>query len=80
MCDTLNVAPGERWDVIVDCTEAGVWAFHCHILSHAESEHGMYDMVTALIVKEPGAAEFAPSDDQTVGAAFASNPFVCQLP
>jgi manganese oxidase len=50
MCDTLNVAPGERWDVIVDCTEAGVWAFHCHILSHAESEHGMFGMVTALII------------------------------
>jgi FtsP/CotA-like multicopper oxidase with cupredoxin domain len=51
MCDTLNVAPGERWDVIVDCTEAGVWAFHCHILSHAESEHGMFGMVTALIIE-----------------------------
>src|SRR5262245_60243164 len=78
-CDTLNVAPGERWDVIVDCTEAGVWAFHCHILSHAEGEHGMYGMVTALIIKEPGAAEFAPSGGQTAVAAFAKNPFVCQL-
>lgn len=52
MCDTLNVAPGERWDVIIDCTELGVWAFHCHVLSHAESEHGMFGMVTALIVQE----------------------------
>jgi len=52
MNDTVNVAPGERWDVIVDCTELGVWAFHCHILSHAESEHGMFGMVTALIVEE----------------------------
>jgi manganese oxidase len=51
MCDTLNVAPGERWDVIVDCTEPGVWAFHCHILSHAESDHGMFGMVTALIIQ-----------------------------
>jgi FtsP/CotA-like multicopper oxidase with cupredoxin domain len=51
MCDTINVAPGERWDVIVDCSEPGVWAFHCHILSHAESEHGMFGMVTALIVE-----------------------------
>jgi manganese oxidase len=50
MGDTINVAPGERWDVIVDCTEPGVWAFHCHILSHAESEHGMFGMVTVLIV------------------------------
>jgi FtsP/CotA-like multicopper oxidase with cupredoxin domain len=50
-CDTLNVAPGERWDVIVNCTQPGVWAFHCHILPHAESEHGMFGMVTALIVQ-----------------------------
>lgn len=51
-CDTLNVAPGERWDTIVDCTEPGVWAFHCHILAHAESEHGMFGMVTALIISK----------------------------
>ena len=50
-CDTLNIAPGERWDVIVRCTNPGTWAFHCHILPHAESPHGMMGMVTALIVK-----------------------------
>ena len=50
-CDTLNVAPGERWDVLVKATQPGTWAFHCHILSHAESPHGMFGMVTALIVK-----------------------------
>ncbi len=52
-CDTLNVAPGERWDVVVNCNNPGVWAFHCHILPHAESEHGMFGMVTALIVEDP---------------------------
>ena len=31
-CDTLNIAPGERWDVIVNCNNPGTWAFHCHIL------------------------------------------------
>ncbi len=51
-CDTLNVAPGERWDVIVNCTMPGAWAFHCHILPHAESEHGMFGMVTALVVQK----------------------------
>jgi FtsP/CotA-like multicopper oxidase with cupredoxin domain len=50
-CDTLNIAPGERWDVLVKCTNPGTWAFHCHILPHAESEQGMYGMVTALIVQ-----------------------------
>ncbi|HET7457511.1 MAG TPA: copper oxidase [Gemmatimonadaceae bacterium] len=53
-CDTLNIAPGERWDVIVNCTNPGTWAFHCHILPHAESEHGMFGMVTALVVQKPG--------------------------
>ena len=51
-CDTINVAPGERWDVIVNCNNPGTWAFHCHILPHAESEHGMFGMVTALIVQK----------------------------
>jgi manganese oxidase len=55
-CDTLNVAPGERWDVLVTPKKPGVWAFHCHILPHAESQHGMFGMVTALIVQAPGAA------------------------
>ncbi|HYC31342.1 MAG TPA: copper oxidase [Gemmatimonadales bacterium] len=55
-CDTLNVAPGERWDVLVKATNPGTWAFHCHILPHAESEHGMFGMVTALVVKPAGVA------------------------
>jgi FtsP/CotA-like multicopper oxidase with cupredoxin domain len=50
-CDTLNIAPGERWDVVVNCNNPGTWAFHCHILPHAESDHGMFGMVTALVVK-----------------------------
>ncbi len=50
-CDTLNIAPGQRWDVIVTAHTPGVWAFHCHILNHAESAHGMFGMVTAIVVK-----------------------------
>lgn len=50
-CDTLTVSPGERWEVLIDATEVGTWAFHCHILSHAESGQGMFGMVTALIVE-----------------------------
>jgi FtsP/CotA-like multicopper oxidase with cupredoxin domain len=52
MCDTVNIAPGERYDVVVDCTELGVWAYHCHILTHAEGRMGMFGMVTALVVQE----------------------------
>jgi FtsP/CotA-like multicopper oxidase with cupredoxin domain len=58
-CDTLNVAPGERWDVLVRCDKPGTWAFHCHILPHAESEHGMFGMVTAMVVQDPKAAPAA---------------------
>jgi len=50
-CDTVNIAPGERWDVIVEADEPGNWAFHCHILTHAEGPSGMFGMVTALIVE-----------------------------
>jgi uncharacterized cupredoxin-like copper-binding protein len=50
--DTVLIAPGERIDVIVDATELGVWAFHCHILTHAEGPDGMFGMVTALIVEK----------------------------
>ena len=49
--DTLTVAPGERYTVLVQATELGVWAWHCHILSHAEGDSGMFGMVTAFIVQ-----------------------------
>ncbi len=50
--DTVLVAPGERIDVIVDASEVGTWAFHCHVLTHAEGPDGMFGMVTALIVTD----------------------------
>ncbi len=49
--DTILVAPGERYDVIVKCDEPGMWAFHCHVLSHAESAKGMFGMVTVLVIQ-----------------------------
>jgi manganese oxidase len=51
LMDTVTVAPGERYTVLVHATEIGVWAWHCHILTHAENQTGMFGMVTALIVK-----------------------------
>jgi FtsP/CotA-like multicopper oxidase with cupredoxin domain/plastocyanin len=50
--DTVLVAPGERIDVIVEASEVGTWAFHCHVLTHAEGPEGMFGMVTALVVSE----------------------------
>ncbi len=49
--DTLNIAPGERYDVIVTNKYPGVWAFHCHILTHAESDAGLHGMTTVWVVK-----------------------------
>jgi FtsP/CotA-like multicopper oxidase with cupredoxin domain len=49
--DTINVAPGERYTVLYNLTDPGVWAWHCHILTHAERDDGMFGMVTAFIVE-----------------------------
>jgi FtsP/CotA-like multicopper oxidase with cupredoxin domain len=48
--DTLMIAPGQTFDVEVHAIYPGVWAFHCHILSHVEGPQGMFGMVTALVV------------------------------
>jgi FtsP/CotA-like multicopper oxidase with cupredoxin domain len=48
--DTLGVNPGERYDVLIKATTPGVWAFHCHILPHAEGANGMFGMVNTLVV------------------------------
>ena len=81
-CDTLGVNPGERWDVVIRCDEPGAWAFHCHILQHAEGQDGMFGMVTALVVQEPGAARLSPTESPVVTAARAtgSTALVCQVP
>jgi FtsP/CotA-like multicopper oxidase with cupredoxin domain len=48
--DTIWVSPGERYTVLYKAVDPGVWAWHCHILSHAEGPQGMFGMVTALII------------------------------
>jgi FtsP/CotA-like multicopper oxidase with cupredoxin domain len=50
--DTILIAPGERYTVLYKAVEPGVWAWHCHILTHAETSTGMFGMVTALIVEK----------------------------
>jgi hypothetical protein len=69
-CDTLGVNPGERWDVVIDCDEPGAWAFHCHILPHAEGMDGMYGMVTALVVQDATAS----------ASAAAAATLACRIP
>ncbi len=49
--DTVLVGPGERYSVLIHADVAGTWVWHCHILTHAEREEGMFGMVTALVVQ-----------------------------
>ena len=49
--DNVLVSPGDRVDVIIEPEEPGVWAWHCHILTHAEAPEGMFGMVTAVVVE-----------------------------
>ena len=78
--DTLNVAPGERYSVLIQprrentrrdindnvvgegLAGAGIWAYHCHILTHAEGDDGLFGMVTALVVL-PTEADIAANPD-----------------
>jgi len=51
LADTLVIAPGQRFDVLIHAIYPGAWAFHCHILPHVEGPQGMFGMVTALVVQ-----------------------------
>ena len=88
LCDTLGVNPGERWDVIIACEDPGAWAFHCHILPHAEGPNGMYGMVTALVIQDAatastfgsGSGSTGPDPIRTAALAGGSTAFACQVP
>lgn len=85
--DTVNVAPGERYTVLILTSRndtrldvdgnvlgegldgAGIWAFHCHILTHAESDQGLFGMVTAFVVLPTGADIAANPDGPPAPAA-----------
>jgi FtsP/CotA-like multicopper oxidase with cupredoxin domain len=49
--DVVNVAPGERYSVLVQMDKPGTWVWHCHILPHVENEERMFGMVTAVVVQ-----------------------------
>lgn len=64
--DTVNVAPGERYSVVIFGESPGTWVFHCHILTHVERDDGsVFGMFTAVIVN--------PGDDPDAIAADISN-------
>jgi FtsP/CotA-like multicopper oxidase with cupredoxin domain len=50
MKDTVTVAPGQEYSVILTAKEVGGWPLHCHLLYHMVS-----GMMTTFIVEPPGA-------------------------
>ncbi len=48
--DVLNIAPGERYDLLVDAENPGTWLYHCHILSHVQN-HGVEPGGMITVVK-----------------------------
>lgn len=50
--DTVNIAPGERYDVIITARAPGIWAYHCHIISHVENRNGLFGMTVPFVVSE----------------------------
>lgn len=50
--DTISVAPGERWDLLVKAGNSGRWVLHCHIFPHAEGDMGMYGLATEFWVTD----------------------------
>jgi FtsP/CotA-like multicopper oxidase with cupredoxin domain len=78
-CDTLGVNPGERWDAVIRFEDPGAWAFHCHILQHAEAQDGMFGMVTALVITERGATAQADGLVAAAARAAGSTAFACRI-
>jgi FtsP/CotA-like multicopper oxidase with cupredoxin domain len=37
--DTVNVGPGERYDVIWEARREGKWLLHCHIPHHTTNNN-----------------------------------------
>lgn len=65
--DTVNVAPGERYSVVIFAEVPGTWVYHCHILTHVERDDGsVFGMFTALIVEPSDDPEVAEGTDPTI--------------
>lgn len=58
--DTIMVAPGQTYDLLVVPKNPGRWLLHCHIFSHSETSTGMTGLVTTLDVAPPSGPGSAP--------------------
>jgi hypothetical protein len=78
--DTLDVRPGETWEVALHATNPGIWMTHCHNLPHAEQ--GMmlrlhYDGVTthsAAHTREADTMATDPAGPAQQPAAYSDDP------
>lgn len=71
--DTINVAPGERYTVVIFAEVPGTWVYHCHILTHVEKDDGsVFGMFTALIVDPSDDPEVAEDTDPQIDNGEAS--------
>lgn len=51
--DTVDVAPGERYDIEFTAKQEGGWVFHCHVLSHVYTGTGEHTgMIQVIDVKK----------------------------
>jgi len=60
--NVVQLLPGAADRVVVTPTHAGVWLFHCHVVSHADQ-----GMIGVLVVEDPSAPA-SPSASPSVGA------------
>jgi FtsP/CotA-like multicopper oxidase with cupredoxin domain len=44
--NTVDIAPGETYDLKWLADNPGSWLFHCHILPHAEGPDGMFGLTS----------------------------------
>jgi len=58
--NTISIAPGETWDVILSPQYPGTWIWHCHVLAHAtgardaDGNETAAGMIGAVIVEDGG--------------------------
>ena len=38
----MNIAAGERYSVLLELSDPGVWVWHCHILTDVERDVRMF--------------------------------------
>jgi manganese oxidase len=68
--NTISIAPGETWDVILHPQFGGTWIWHCHVLSHATGPRDADGNETAagmigVVIVDDGRTELADLSGHT---------------